>query len=274
MASYESHSFLDADFPIIFHRDRLDTLYNPFTPHWHDSLELLYFINGTGLVLSDAEQINAAQGDLVIINYNQIHMAYPTTESCEYYCLIIGKNFCESLGIRVQDIRFWQHIPSCSFQALFSGITSEMAEKPPYYRIAVKSMAGLLLVSLLRGHASQVKNGGLHPASLARMDIMREAIQYLRAHFREPVLLKDVSTTVGMSKYYFCRMFKEFTGLSLVNYVNRLRCEEAQALIVSGKCNVTESALKAGFNNLSYFTRVYRKQIGVLPSAEKAGHSA
>ena len=52
----------------------------------------------------------------------------------------------------------------------------------------------------------------------------------------------------------------------MVDYLNFLRCENAQLLLASGRCNVRESAERCGFHNDSYFTRIYKQQIGELPS--------
>ena len=56
-----------------------------------------------------------------------------------------------------------------------------------------------------------------------------------------------------------------------MDYLNFLRCSNARRLMASGKYNVSESAAMSGFKSLSYFSRVYRRQMGVLPSAESEG---
>ena len=73
-----------------------------------------------------------------------------------------------------------------------------------------------------------------------------------------------------MSKYYFCRAFKQATGQTVTQYINWVRCSHARRLLASGECNVGEAAERCGFHNLSYFTRVYRRQYGRVPSKEKA----
>ena len=54
-----------------------------------------------------------------------------------------------------------------------------------------------------------------------------------------------------------------------MEFLNSLRCREARILILSGKCNVAEAARQCGVENLSYFSRMYRRYMGVLPSQEK-----
>jgi AraC-like DNA-binding protein len=59
------------------------------------------------------------------------------------------------------------------------------------------------------------------------------------------------------------------TGKTLVEYINIVRCEHARELLSSGSFNVGESAEQCGFQDISYFSRIYKKYIGILPSEEK-----
>ena len=56
--------------------------------------------------------------------------------------------------------------------------------------------------------------------------------------------------------------------MTVIEYVNILRCKEAKRLISEGQ-SVSEAAIASGFNNLSYFTRTYKKYVGELPSSNK-----
>ncbi|ELP5185316.1 helix-turn-helix transcriptional regulator, partial [Clostridium perfringens] len=71
------------------------------------------------------------------------------------------------------------------------------------------------------------------------------------------------------SKYYTCRTFKEVTGKTILDYINHIRCINARNLILYNGYTISESAYKSGFNNLSYFSKTYKKYMGLLPSEEK-----
>lgn len=72
----------------------------------------------------------------------------------------------------------------------------------------------------------------------------------------------------GMSEPGFRRLFKEYTGLSPIDYRNRIRLQEARKLIGSGEFHVEEAALAVGFSNLSFFCRSYKKQFGISPGKD------
>ena len=95
------------------------------------------------------------------------------------------------------------------------------------------------------------------------------AVRYLREHLSDETAVGDACREVGVSHYQLCRLFRSYLDQSPVEFLNALRCREARTLILSGKCNVAEAARRCGVENLSYFSRLYRRYMGVLPSREK-----
>jgi AraC-like DNA-binding protein len=71
-----------------------------------------------------------------------------------------------------------------------------------------------------------------------------------------------------MSRYYFCHLFRAYTGMTVINYINMLRCALARSLILEKRFNVSEAAKYLGISNLSYFGQMYKRYMGVLPSQE------
>ncbi|MCL2867270.1 MAG: AraC family transcriptional regulator, partial [Clostridia bacterium] len=100
------------------------------------------------------------------------------------------------------------------------------------------------------------------------LTVMR-ALYYIRVNLCEAISIDDICRHVGMSKYYFCRMFKAYTGMPVIHYINMLRCDYAQKLIAEKGCNVTEAAQTLGIHNLPYFSRLYKRHTGVTPSKMK-----
>lgn len=88
---------------------------------------------------------------------------------------------------------------------------------------------------------------------------------YIRQNMKSCLTLEDIAAYVGISKYYFTREFKRITGQTVFEYINVVRCKEAKRLITQGM-TVSLAAQTCGFENLSYFTRTYKKCIGELPS--------
>ncbi|MEG2570295.1 MAG: AraC family transcriptional regulator, partial [Clostridia bacterium] len=95
-------------------------------------------------------------------------------------------------------------------------------------------------------------------------------VAYINKNFAHALTIEDISASVGFSKYYLCRMFKELTGQTVFEYLNFVRCVRAKLLLGTGEYNVSQVAELCGFSNLSYFTKQYKRNVGTLPSKEKA----
>jgi AraC-like DNA-binding protein len=66
-----------------------------------------------------------------------------------------------------------------------------------------------------------------------------KALCYIRQHLCEPITLDDICREVAMSRYYFCHLFRAYTGMTVINYINMLRCALARSLILEKRFNVS-----------------------------------
>lgn len=261
--NYESHAFVKSDFPLIFHLDEREAGYREARPHWHENLEILCFIRGCCTVLCDAEQVRVKAGEIMVINANQIH-AFSTEEmGCAYYCLIPSSAFLEEIALPVGKMAFDRHFSAQGYLPYFERLYAETSQSGPYFKPLCTGLCAQLMGLMAREHARAFSTH-----SAGRMERIKVGLIYMRENFREPITVEAVCEAAGLSKYYFCRLFREYTGMSVIQYLNRVRCEEARRLMTSGQYNVSQSAQLSGFNNLSYFTRTYHKHMGCLPSQE------
>ena len=68
-----------------------------------------------------------------------------------------------------------------------------------------------------------------------------------------------------MSRFYFCRLFKQSTGITLYQYLIKCRTERAKALLLQGNLSIADVALAVGFSNQSHFTKHFKRLVGVTP---------
>lgn len=263
--SYEKHSHKDPNFPITFHAAEYSKTTIGFQIHWHEHIELLYFINNAADMVINNTQISPKEGDVAVVNSNCMHtMPYKPT-NCRYYCLIVDKVFFDSFFAPMGDVVFDNLIEDEEINSILDLIAEEMIQKNEYYKQAVKAYVSLLLSIMARKYRVNTKNPTGEKAN-QKLGLVREAIGYISIHYKESLSIDDLAAQVGFSKYHFCHTFKEITGQTAFDYINILRCNEAKRLISGGKYNVGEAALMSGFNNVSYFTRTYKKYMGIPPS--------
>lgn len=92
------------------------------------------------------------------------------------------------------------------------------------------------------------------------------AKEYVQAHLEEPITLERVVAHVGVSRFYFCKLFKKSTGLTLTEYVARVRIEKAKSLLVDPSLRVSEIAYAAGFGSIPQFNSVFKRYLGMAPT--------
>lgn len=93
------------------------------------------------------------------------------------------------------------------------------------------------------------------------------AISFVEKHFRERIKNEEVAEACGMNAFYFSKRFKETFDIGFHEYVTRYRLREARRLLEAPSAAVTQVCFATGFNDASYFARVFKKYFGDLPSS-------
>ena len=93
------------------------------------------------------------------------------------------------------------------------------------------------------------------------------AVTYIEQNCNADISTSDLAEMCDMSESQLRRLFKEYSGSSPVEYRNRLRVEKAYQLLKNNFCNVTEAAESVGFNNIYYFSRLFKSVIGESPKS-------
>jgi AraC-like DNA-binding protein len=98
------------------------------------------------------------------------------------------------------------------------------------------------------------------------IEYTNKAIAYLNENFYKDISVQDIADKVGVSRYHLSRIFKENTGITLIDYLNKLRFSKAEVFLKSTDMNINEVAKAVGFNNISYFNRKFKQMFGMTPS--------
>ncbi|MBE7021633.1 MAG: AraC family transcriptional regulator [Ruminococcaceae bacterium] len=266
---YESHiGTTKQDFPVIFHYNKEEK--GPFgsiCAHWHENLELLYVVSGRIQVMTDGVSIFAAAGQVAVVNSSHVHVI-SSEEQAAYYCLIIDHGFLSSFGFDIEKTIFERRVDSEEVRQLFRNIIYEIDTKEWHYEAQVRADVVSLLVCLTRNHIDY--GSPLEDSSAGhKLAVVKTVLQYLQRHYKETLTLAQIAEAAGFNKYYLSHLFKETMGCSMVQYLNQLRCNQAKNLLMSERYTVSEVAEMCGFENLSYFSRTYKKYMSVTPRAQK-----
>lgn len=124
------------------------------------------------------------------------------------------------------------------------------------------------VVTLLRVFARQLGDtaaGLLLKATPQEPDAVRRARHYVRDNLTDRITLEDVAQHAGLSQHHFSRLFRQSTGLTLTDYINRSRIEAARQLLLKADARVSEVAYEVGYQSLSQFNRSFLRITGRSP---------
>ena len=129
-------------------------------------------------------------------------------------------------------------------------------------------LEGVLIETMKRFFRSPAFSGGTGLFELTDPKITRfdKSIAYINSHYMNPLTLDDVARRAGLSRYYFSRMFKKETGHSFKKYLNINRMDAAKKILGLPEMNVSQACYSVGFNDVSYFARIFKRYEGISPS--------
>lgn len=94
---------------------------------------------------------------------------------------------------------------------------------------------------------------------------IEESVSYIKKHYRENITLSDLLNSTNYSRTHFIRLFKLNTGMNYTDYLNRYRIEHACRDLIFSDKNITEIATENGFNNIQYFSRIFKRYMNCSP---------
>jgi AraC-like DNA-binding protein/ActR/RegA family two-component response regulator len=148
----------------------------------------------------------------------------------------------------------WDYlVKPVSVRHLCSCLTSIDKAVPPAERPAGRMPPASTSINVLAGKPFAV--GTLAPA-----------VSYVATNYPEKLCLATAARLCDLSPFQFSRNFKKEHGFTFRDFVVRVRIERAAELMKDSSVSVTEAAFVVGFNDLSYFARMFRRQLGVSPS--------
>lgn len=104
-------------------------------------------------------------------------------------------------------------------------------------------------------------------------NLVERACAYIQANFFKNISLDEVSKEINISPYYFSKLFKEEMEENFVEYVTRIRLENAKKLLKEEKYSIKEICVNCGYSDPNYFSRIFKKTIGVTPTEYREGGS-
>ena len=258
--------------------------------HWHPEFEVIIVNHGEADFFTDDKKIRLKAGQGILINQNTMHsiQSADPDASCNLYSTIFHPSFLFGYGTTVMSGKYLSPILSSPvfrtmlldeqdpvaekiLDAINSVIAVNMTKKYGY-ELVTKSYLCQLWVTLLENVIPQnvktYKNGSL---SLDESRV-KEAILYIESHYAEHITLDELASSIHISKSECCRCFKRTLELTPIEYLMKYRIFRAASMIQIDdpiSHSISELAFSVGFNNASYFNKVFKQYLKCTPSEFK-----
>lgn len=242
--------------------------------HWHSEFEVLRVLRGRLVLYLNNEVYDMRAGDVIFIPSGTLHRGEPT--DCAYDCAVFdlriasGYNaakISELISPIISSDAEVEYICRAAVECATS-LLDTVAEGEPYFEIKSASLVSDLLFRLYSSGAVRQSHAEDKRISHRRA-LMTLLIDKIERECTGRITLADLAEIVGMNEKYLCRFFKSFTGQTPIDYINRLRIDRACYEMTVNKMTVTNAAYECGFNELSYFSKIFKKYKGVSPGQYK-----
>lgn len=247
------------DFPVeYYHIDASHPRYQ-MQAHWHREIELLRVLSGELRLFLNERKYVLYSGDSVLIPGGIIHGAQAI--DCIYECIVFSAGLLYVSGqcraivkSYVQENVFYKN--DNRINAAFNAVIS----KENGYQFAFLSNVYLLISEI-----AQTNKTGIRMIKYDKYEKIKSALALIEENYSSQLTLAELAESCKMSPNYFCRFFKQMTQKTPFDYINIHRINIACELLCSGNGNITDIAYSCGFNDLSYFIKIFRKYKGMSP---------
>ena len=245
--------------------------------HWHLELEIIYIKKGKGLVNIDFETIEAAAGDIFFIPPGTLHgISQHENDSMEYENIIFSGDLLLSRGNDTSSATYLEPIfrgektlparlrDEAPIQNVLDAIDFICDKRPHGYELFVKGKL-LEFFFLLDQLPECDSDFAKLRKKTARSDKIKAVLKYVELHYSESISIADIASFCGFSESHFMRYFKDTMGTSFIAYLDDYRLTMAARLLLASDESILNISQEAGFGNLSYFNRVFKRKYDCTP---------
>ncbi|MDF2922743.1 MAG: hypothetical protein K0R57_1657 [Paenibacillaceae bacterium] len=151
-------------------------------------------------------------------------------------------------------------------EQIIAVIEKELQTRDEGFMLSIRAQLLMLLIISGREYRSFLQGKTEQSALMTHRKSFHDTVEYIRQHYADELTLEDMAVRALMAPTYFSSMFKLMVGRTFKEYIIELRIRKAMELLAVSDRNITEIHLQVGFNNLSYFIRVFKQHTGLTPS--------
>ena len=251
-----------------------------FGTHWHEEAEFTYISGGMGSYIIDSQVCPLKEGDIVLIGPNLLHSGKMTGESpfvtdvFVFRLSLLDSSIPDAVTVRYVtpllkgEVRMPAviHPEDPGYEELkksLFAIKQALEEKPAAFELSIKEQ--LLHFFLILYQNSYIYTQNITGKTHENEEKIRQVLDFIQEHFREVITIEQLADQIGFSSCHFMNLFKKYTGTTCTGFISQCRLNAAARELQESDSPVLTIAYNAGYNNISYFNRAFKKQFGMTP---------
>ena len=277
----ENREHGDYILPFITYRGQLDNTYPQISMHWHPEMEITYITDGSCNYNINLTNYVVDPGDIIIIKPQSLHsLTLNNNQSVTWNTIVFNFNMLNSsitdgclLKYIAPIINETHELPiiikkdSVGYSKIFDTITSIFdcyENQNDAFELELKSYLFHLLALLYKYNLVKFNDNKKELSSDASSKI-KTILNYINNNFQKEISIDDLANLCQYSQYHFMRFFKKHLGVTTIQYINNVRLEKASILLSSTDSSIMEISLETGFDNLSYFNKLFKRKYHITP---------
>lgn len=289
MSKIYKYKNLPHDFPFSIKFADMEPYYcMDHTFHWHNYLEISYVKQGKGRYYIENKTYDIEEGDIIVINNIEPHymevlpphnMLQPVvmfdpklvwSDESQMFDFQYLKPFFDRSSNFSNKIDSKSDIGKEIFR-LLAEIEDEYTNEPVGYKLMIKAKLLHIITYLIRHFQDSSKHLEDISQKSGKLKKLEAVFEYIEMNYPSKIALEELSARAFMSPNYFSTFFKGTTGLTPVEYINKIRVSKAIGFLKSTNKSVFEVSLECGFTNLANFNKTFKKITGRTPSKVREG---
>lgn len=253
--------------------------------HWHNEMEFFRVMHGVFTMQCGNSIFEARAGDIVFFNSGELHAAVAADgdEDLCFQAVVFSPDFLSAATNDIIRIKYTAPVMNGEIQvprliaggtALHRAIAGEfdavcdLLDRRPFgFEMRAK-------ICVLSAFAALVENGETlqSPARhSATAESIKRAIGHIQENYKNTLTIEALSSLADMSEGHFCRVFKQYTLKTPIQFINGVRLTHAADDLTNTNKRILDIAMDCGFNSVSYFIEVFREYFNTTPSKYRKG---
>lgn len=282
--NFIKHANAGSEYPVTVSYHDLSQNRNDTRWHWHEEMEITIVNSGVLSVRTEEKSLSLTAGQGIIFSQNTMHSLQAGSDKmCNFYSVVFKPEFLfghEQPFLAQKYLRPLQAAPikyvlldeSNSWDEEVLDVINDLiaanVAKKNGYELSSKAYLYHFWVLLLKKYSEQTASQKFADSPNHDVERLKNALTYIEHHYSENITLDELANSIHVSKSECCRCFKRSLNTTPFEFIMKYRIMEATRIIVEQPAGISFSdlAMTCGFNNASYFNKIFKKYMSCTPS--------